>query len=106
MSRVVITGLGAVTPLGNDTETFLNGIFNEEIGIKPITKFDASETGITVAGQVDGFDPAQRVGKRDARKLDLFSQYAIDAADQALENAGLKSPEGSENPTTVKDFNG
>ena len=53
MTRVVITGLGAVTPLGNDTETFLNGIFNEEIGIKPITKFDATETGITVAGQVD-----------------------------------------------------
>jgi len=105
MSRVVITGLGAVTPLGNDTETFLNGIFNEEIGIKPITKFDASETGITVAGQVDGFDPAQRVGKRNARKLDLFSQYAIDAADQALENAGFKAPEGSENPTTVKDPN-
>lgn len=105
MSRVVITGLGAVTPLGNDTETFLNGIFNEEIGIKPITKFDASETGITVAGQVDGFDAAKRVGKRNARKLDLFSQYAIDAADQALENAGLKSPEGSENPTTVQDPN-
>lgn len=103
MTRVVITGLGAVTPLGNDTETFLNGIFNEEIGIKPITKFDATATGITVAGQVDGFDPAQRVGKRDARKLDLFSQYAIDAADQALENAGLKAPEGSENPTTVQD---
>lgn len=103
MTRVVITGLGAVTPLGNDTETFLNGIFNEEIGIKPITKFDAAETGITVAGQVDGFDPAKRVGKRDARKLDLFSQYAIDAADQALENAGLKAPEGSENPTTVQD---
>jgi len=103
MSRVVITGLGAVTPLGNDTETFLNGIFNEKMGIKPITKFDASETGITVAGQVDGFDPAQRVGKRDARKMDLFSQYAVDAADQALENAGLKSAEGSENPTTVQD---
>ena len=90
MSRVVITGLGAVTPLGNDTETFLNGIFNEKMGIKPITKFDASETGITVAGQVDGFDPAQRVGKRDARKMDLFSQYAVDAADQALENAAIK----------------
>ena len=103
MSRVVITGLGAVTPLGNDTETFLNGIFNEKMGIKPITKFDASEIGITVAGQVDGFDPAQRVGKRDARKMDLFSQYAVDAADQALENAGLKSAEGSENPTTVQD---
>ncbi|CAH1853300.1 beta-ketoacyl-ACP synthase II [Convivina intestini] len=103
MTRVVITGIGAVTPLGNDTKTFLDGIFNEKIGIKPITKFDASETGITVAGQVDGFDPAQRVGKRDARKLDLFSQYAIDAADQAMEQAGLKAPEGSEEPTTVAD---
>nr|MWN20676.1 SDR family oxidoreductase [Leuconostoc lactis] len=72
-----------LTPLGNDTETFLNGIFNEEIGIKLITKFDATETGITVAGQVDGFDPAKRVGKRDARKLDLFSQYAIEEETQA-----------------------
>ncbi|GMA69625.1 hypothetical protein GCM10025879_08710 [Leuconostoc litchii] len=103
MTRVVITGLGAVTPLGNDTQSFMDGIFNEKIGIKPITKFDASETGITVAGQVDGFDPAARVGKRDARKMDLFSQYAIDAADQALTNAGLKSEEGAEAPTTVAD---
>ena len=103
MTRVVITGLGAVTPLGNDTQSFLDGIFNEKIGIKPITKFDASETGITVAGQVDGFDPAACVGKRDARKMDLFSQYAVDAADQALTNAGLKAEEGAEAPTTVAD---
>ncbi len=103
MTRVVVTGLGAVTPLGNDTQSFLDGIFNEKIGIKPITKFDASETGITVAGQVDGFDPALRVGKRDARKMDLFAQYAIDAADQALENAGLKADADADVPTTVAD---
>ena len=56
-----------------------------------------------MAGQVDGFDPAARVGKRDARKMDLFSQYAVDAADQALTNAGLKAEEGAEAPTTVAD---
>ncbi|WEV54379.1 beta-ketoacyl-ACP synthase II [Leuconostocaceae bacterium ESL0723] len=103
MTRVVITGMGAVTPLGNDTQTYLDGIFDEKLGIKPITKFDASETGITVAGQVDGFDPAKRVGKRESRKLDLFSQYAIDAADQAMEQAGLKSDTDNPQETKVED---
>ncbi|USS91620.1 beta-ketoacyl-ACP synthase II [Fructobacillus americanaquae] len=101
MTRVVITGIGAVTPLGNDTKTFLDGLFDEKLGIKPITKFDATETGISVAGQVDGFDPALRVGKRDARKLDLFSQYAIDASYQALDQAGLLPDEGSEAKSKV-----
>ncbi|CAK1237900.1 3-oxoacyl-(acyl-carrier-protein) synthase (FabB) [Fructobacillus cardui] len=101
MTRVVITGMGAVTPLGNDTKTFLDGLFDEKLGIKPITKFDATETGISVAGQVDGFDPALRVGKRDARKLDLFSQYAIDASYQALDQAGLLPDEGSEAKSKV-----
>ncbi|MDF7627194.1 beta-ketoacyl-ACP synthase II [Lactobacillaceae bacterium L1_55_11] len=103
MTRVVITGMGAVTPLGNDTQTYLDGIFDEKLGIKPITKFDASETGITVAGQVDGFDSAKRVGKRESRKLDLFSQYAIDAADQAMEQAGLKSETDNPQETKVED---
>lgn len=101
MTRVVITGIGAVTPLGNDTKTFLDGLFDGKLGIKPITKFDATETGISVAGQVDGFDPALRVGKRDARKLDLFSQYAIDASYQALDQAGLLPDEGSEAKSKV-----
>ncbi|GAO99282.1 beta-ketoacyl-ACP synthase II [Fructobacillus ficulneus] len=101
MTRVVITGMGAVTPLGNDTNAFLDGLFAGKLGIKPITKFDASETGISVAGQVDGFDPAARVGKRDARKLDLFSQYAIDAAYQALDQADLLPEEGSEEKSKV-----
>lgn len=101
MTRVVITGMGAVTPLGNDTKTFLDGLFDGKLGIKPITKFDATETGISVAGQVDGFDPALRVGKRDARKLDLFSQYAIDASYQALDQAGLLPDEGSEAKSKV-----
>ena len=96
MTRVVVTGLGAVTPVGNTANDFLDGIFNSQVGIAPITKFDATETGVTVAGEVKGFDPAERVGKREARKMDLFSQYAVHAAGEALENAGLA--DGADNP--------
>lgn len=96
MTRVVVTGLGAVTPVGNTANDFLDGIFNSQVGIAPITKFDASETGVSVAGEVKGFDPAERVGKREARKMDLFSQYAVHAAGEALENAGLA--DGVDNP--------
>lgn len=64
MSRVVITGMGAVTPVGNDTESFLNNIFAGKIGIAPITKFDATATGITVAAEVKDFDAQKRVGKK------------------------------------------
>lgn len=96
MTRVVVTGLGAVTPVGNTANDFLDGIFNSQVGIAPITKFDATETGVTVAGEVKGFDPAERVGKREARKMDLFSQYAVHAAGEALANAGLA--DGVDNP--------
>ncbi|MCS9990446.1 beta-ketoacyl-ACP synthase II [Weissella confusa] len=96
MTRVVVTGLGAVTPVGNTANDLLDGIFNSQVGIAPITKFDATETGVTVAGEVKGFDPAERVGKREARKMDLFSQYAVHAAGEALENAGLA--DGVDNP--------
>jgi 3-oxoacyl-[acyl-carrier-protein] synthase II len=89
MTRVVVTGMGAVTPLGNTVDHYLEGIFNQVVGLAPITKFDARDTGITVAGEVKGFDAAERVGKREARKMDLFSQYAVHAAGEALENAGL-----------------
>lgn len=96
MTRVVITGLGAVTPVGNSTEDFWNGIFNGEVGIALITKFDATETGVTVAGEVKDFDPSARVGKRESRKMDLFSQYAVHAAGEALEQADLA--DGVDNP--------
>ncbi|MDF7637257.1 beta-ketoacyl-ACP synthase II [Leuconostocaceae bacterium ESL0958] len=101
MTRVVVTGMGAIAPNGNDVQAFLDALFAGQSGIKPITKFDPSETGIAVAGQVDGFDPAARVGKRDARKLDLFSQYAIDASYQALDQAGLLPDADSEQKSKV-----
>lgn len=105
MTRVVVTGMGAIAPNGNDTKAFLDAIFAGQSGIKPITKFDPTETGIAVAGQVDGFDATTRVGKRAARKLDLFSQYAIDASTQAMEQAGLLPDEDSEEQSKVENPN-
>ncbi|MCM0582381.1 beta-ketoacyl-ACP synthase II [Weissella diestrammenae] len=99
MTRVVITGMGAITPLGNNVQDFLDGIYSNQVGIAPITHFDASETGITVAGEVKGYDPAERVGKREARKMDIFAQYGVHAAGEALEQAGLK--DGFKNPARV-----
>ncbi|KRL03043.1 3-oxoacyl-[acyl-carrier-protein] synthase II [Liquorilactobacillus capillatus DSM 19910] len=88
---MVITGMGAVTPVGNDTATFLKNIFAGKIGFNKISKFDASETGITIAGEVKDFDPKLRVGKKAAKRMDLFSQYAVDSAIAAVEQAGINS---------------
>lgn len=64
MTRVVITGMGAIAANGNGFENFVNNTLAGQVGIKPITKFDATETGITVAGQIDDFDAAAVVGKK------------------------------------------
>ena len=72
MNRVVITGMGAITPLGNTVEDFWNGLKNGEHGIAPITKFDASETGITVAAEVKEFDPSLYMGRKEYKRMDLY----------------------------------
>lgn len=89
MSRVVVTGMGAVTPIGNDVESFLENLFASKVGIAPITKFDSEPTGITVAGEVKDFDPLKRVDKKFAKRNDLFCTYALYSATEAMENAGL-----------------
>ncbi|PAK83336.1 beta-ketoacyl-ACP synthase II [Lentilactobacillus parakefiri] len=89
MSRVVVTGLGAVTPIGNDVDSFLQNLFASKVGIAPITKFDSEPTGITVAGEVKDFDPLKRVDKKFAKRNDLFCTYALYSATEAMENAGL-----------------
>lgn len=89
MQRVVITGMGAIAPNGNGVENFVQNILAGKVGIKPITKFDASETGISVAGEIDDYDENDYVGKREARRLDLYSQYAIQVANEAMEMAGI-----------------
>ena len=92
MRRVVITGLGAVTPLGNDVRSTWEGLLAGRSGIGPITKFDASKFDTKFAGEIKGFDPEKYIEKKEVKKMDLFIQYSIAAADQALEDANLKSP--------------
>lgn len=89
MTRVVITGLGAIAPNGNGYETFVANILAGKIGIKPITKFDAHATGISVAGEIDDFDPQAVVGKKAAKRMDLYSQYAVQTAEQAMAMAKI-----------------
>jgi 3-oxoacyl-[acyl-carrier-protein] synthase II len=90
MGRVVITGLGVVSPSGIGIETLWQNLVNGVSGIGPITRFDASKHDCRIAGEVKGFDPLQWVDKKEARKMDLFIHYAIAAAQMAVEDAGLK----------------
>lgn len=89
MNRVVITGMGAVTPLGNSVDTFWEGLKAGKNGIQPITKFDASETGISVAGELKDFDPKNYMDRKVAKRMDEFSQYGVAAAVQAVEMSGI-----------------
>jgi 3-oxoacyl-[acyl-carrier-protein] synthase II len=87
--RVVVTGMGAVTPLGSTVESFWDGIRNGKCGIDFITKFDASEFKVKVAGEVKGFDPELYMTKKEVKRNDLFAVYALAAAVQAYEDSGL-----------------
>lgn len=95
MRRVVVTGLGLVTPLGADVETCWSNLIAGKSGIGPITRFDASDQKCQIAGEVKpadheyGFDPDKRVDTKVQRQVDPFIVYGIDAAGQALEDAGL-----------------
>jgi 3-oxoacyl-[acyl-carrier-protein] synthase II len=88
--RIVVTGLGMVSPLGNSVAQSWDGVRNGRNGIGPITKFDASDFPVTFAGEVRGFDPLNWIGKKDIKKMDTFIQYAIAAGHMAAEDAGLK----------------
>ena len=89
MRRVVITGMGAVAPNGNGIQEFISNSFAGKVGIKAIKKFDAKPTGITVAGEIDNFDPNDVIGKKAARRMDLYSQYALQSAIEAREMAEI-----------------
>lgn len=91
--RVVITGLGAITPIGNTVEEFWNGIKEEKVGIGPITKFDTTDYKVKIAAEVTGFVPKERMDFKSAKRMEAFSQYAIVAATEAMEDAGLKMEE-------------
>ncbi|MGM9974601.1 MAG: beta-ketoacyl-ACP synthase II [Clostridiaceae bacterium] len=89
MNRVVITGIGAITPIGNDIASFWKGLLAGENGIGPITRFDTSEYKAKLAAEVKGFDPLLYMEKSEARKRDLFTQYAVAAASQAVSDSGI-----------------
>lgn len=89
MRRVVVTGLGAVTPLGNSVETFWNGLVSGKNGIDLITYFDVSNSKYKLAAQIKNFDPLIYLDKTVIRKTDLFVQYALYAAQEAMNDSGL-----------------
>nr|WP_315424124.1 beta-ketoacyl-ACP synthase II [uncultured Pedobacter sp.] len=89
MKRVVVTGLGAITPLGNTVEQFWQQILAGKSGIGPITKFDSSKFKTKFAGEVKDFNPEEYLEKKEIKKYDLFTQYAIGSSDQAIKDAGL-----------------
>jgi len=89
LKRVVVTGLGALTPLGNTVEEYWNGLVNGVSGAAPITRFDASKFKTQFACEVKGYNPEDFFDRKEARKMDLFSQFAMVTADQAVLDAGL-----------------
>jgi 3-oxoacyl-[acyl-carrier-protein] synthase II len=88
--RVVVTGLGAVTPLGNTVPEFWANVTAGKSGVGPITLFDASSMPTRFAAEVRNFDPTEFVGKKDARKTDRFTQFAMVAAQAAVKDASLQ----------------
>lgn len=87
--RVVVTGLGAVTPIGNDVESFWEGIKAKKVGIGPITRFDTADYKVKLAAEVKGFVAKEHMDFKASRRMALFSQYAVAAALEAERNAGL-----------------
>jgi len=89
LKRVVVTGLGAVTPLGNSVPEFWDNLIKGVSGAAPITRFDTSLFKTKFACEVKGFDPSKYFDRKEVRKLDLYAQYAIAAAQEAIENRGI-----------------
>lgn len=91
LKRVVVTGLGALTPIGNTVTDYWNGLVNGVSGAAPITRFDASKFKTQFACEVKGYNPEDHFDRKEARKMDLFSQFAMVTADQAVRDAGIDS---------------
>ena len=95
LKRVVVTGLGAITPLGNTVESFWSGLVSGTSGAARITKFDPENFKTQFACEVKDFDVSMFIDRKEARKMDLFAQYAVVSSDEALRDAGLADgPEG------------
>ena len=88
--RVVVTGLGAITPIGNSVAEFWDGIRKGKVGIGEITKFDTTDYKVKLAAEVKDFVPGDHMDKKAARRMEAFSQYAVAAAREAYEDSGLE----------------
>lgn len=90
MRRVVITGMGALTPIGNDVQTTFNNALNGVNGIDTITRIDTSDMNVKVAGELKDFNVEDYIDKKEARRMDRFTQYAVVAANEALKDSKLQ----------------
>lgn len=88
MERVVVTGLGTISPIGNNIDEFWASMRANQSGIAPITKFDASSTGVHVAAEVKNFDPSLTMERKEYQRMDFFSQYAVAASVEAVNMSG------------------
>ncbi len=95
ISRVVVTGMGAITPVGNDVPTMWEALKEGRSGVGPITHFDASELNTQIAAEVKDFDPKEHFGHKEARRLDRVVQFALVASKEALEDAQLVINDGN-----------
>ena len=89
LKRVVVTGLGALTPIGNTLEAYWDGLKNGVSGAAPITYFDTEKFKTKFACELKGYDPQDHFDRKEARKLDRFAQYALVSSDEAIADAGL-----------------
>ncbi len=89
----MVTGIGVISPIGNNVQDFWSSLENGKSGIGYITKFDTTDYKVKIAAEVKDFDPTEYMDKNEARRQDLFSQYAVSAAVQAMKDSGLKSVE-------------
>lgn len=96
MQRVVITGVGTVSPIGNDVPSFWESMKNNQSGIAPIESFDASESGISVAAEVKDFNPRDTMKRREYSRMDRYSQFGVAASVEALNNSGYAMEENAE----------
>jgi len=99
--RVVVTGMGAISPLGNDLPTTWEGVVAGRSGVGPITRFDTTDFKTTIAAEIKGFDPKDHFPPKDARRTDPFVQYAIVAGREAIRSSGLSFEDGLGERTAV-----
>ena len=92
IKRVVVTGLGALTPIGNNIDEYWNGLINGISGAAPITHYDATKFKTRFACELKNFDVKQHLDRKEARKMDKFTQYAMVAAEEAIQNSKLEPP--------------